>query len=261
MQMSAFARRRPRELSGGQQQRVALARALAIEPGILLLDEPFAALDKNLRLDMQIELKRLQRELGLTAILVTHDQEEAMSVADRVAVMNHGRIEQLGSPVDVYDRPDTLFVNAFVGSSNLLPGTVALAQGGEIAVDLDAGARIVVAGRGAVGAGAGGAREAGRENVGARVLVSVRPEQLEICSEPGPDRFAVRCRLEIPVGGTMVLDLVARDGTALKLVRMRAGAPPLGEGPLYCALAAAARPAVFPAEPDPADLAAREPAH
>ena len=107
VQLGPLRDRRPAQLSGGQQQRVALARALAIEPSILLLDEPFAALDRSLRLDMQIEIKRLQRQLGLTAILVTHDQDEAMSVADRIAVMRRGRIEQLGAPVEVYDQPAT----------------------------------------------------------------------------------------------------------------------------------------------------------
>ncbi len=97
--------RKPRQLSGGQQQRVALARCLAIDPKVLLLDEPFGALDKNLRLDMQIEVKRLQREYGITTILVTHDQEEALSMADRIAVMTRGRIEQVSSPTEIYDRP------------------------------------------------------------------------------------------------------------------------------------------------------------
>ena len=104
VQLGAFRDRLPRQLSGGQQQRVALARALAVEPSILLLDEPFAALDRNLRLDMQIEVKRLQRQLGLTTILVTHDQDEAMSVADRIAVMNKGKVEQFDTPVAIYDR-------------------------------------------------------------------------------------------------------------------------------------------------------------
>ncbi len=107
--------RLPRQLSGGQQQRVALARALAIKPSILLLDEPFAALDKNLRLDMQIEIKRLQRVSGITTLIVTHDQEEALSMADRVAVLSQGHLEQFGTPSDVYDRPQTMFVNTFVG--------------------------------------------------------------------------------------------------------------------------------------------------
>src|SRR2546421_650261 len=105
--MEDFADRFPRQLSGGQQQRVALARALAVEPKILLLDEPFGALDKNLRLDMQIEIKRLQRQAGITTLLVTHDQEEAMSVADRIAVLNRGHLEQFASPTELYDRPAT----------------------------------------------------------------------------------------------------------------------------------------------------------
>src|SRR5690242_1593275 len=120
--MSEFAGRKPRQLSGGQQQRVALARCLATDPKVLLLDEPFGALDKNLRLDMQIEVKRLQRESGVTTILVTHDQEEALSMADRIAVMSRGRIEQVSPPVGIYDHPETLFVNEFVGTANIVPG-------------------------------------------------------------------------------------------------------------------------------------------
>ena len=123
-----MAERLPRQLSGGQQQRVALARALAIKPSILLLDEPFAALDKNLRLDMQIEVKRLQRVSGMTTLIVTHDQEEALSMADRVAVLSQGHLEQFSSPTDVYDKPQTLFVNTFVGSSNRMPGTLVSAD-------------------------------------------------------------------------------------------------------------------------------------
>ena len=118
VQLARSRERLPRQLSGGQQQRVALARALAIEPKILLLDEPFGALDKNLRLDMQIEVKRLQRVSGITTLIVTHDQEEALSMADRIAVISQGRLEQFGSPTDIYDRPQTLFVNTFVGTAN-----------------------------------------------------------------------------------------------------------------------------------------------
>src|SRR5581483_4027571 len=126
--MRPFGERLPRQLSGGQQQRIALARCLAIDPKVLLLDEPFGALDKNLRLDMQIEVKRLHHEYGITTVLVTHDQEEAMSMADRIAVMNRGRIEQVASPTEIYDKPATLFVNQFVGTTNLIPGTVAAAE-------------------------------------------------------------------------------------------------------------------------------------
>src|SRR5216683_2631886 len=120
VQLGSMGERLPRQLSGGQQQRVALARALAIKPSILLLDEPFAALDKNLRLDMQIEVKRLQRLAGTTTILVTHDQEEALSMADRVAVLNQGKLEQYSPPTEVYDAPKSLFVNTFVGTANTL---------------------------------------------------------------------------------------------------------------------------------------------
>ena len=134
--MSEFAERKPRQLSGGQQQRIALARCLAIDPKVLLLDEPFGALDKNLRLDMQIEVKRLQREYGITTILVTHDQEEALSMADRIAVMSRGRIEQVSSPTEIYDRPRTLFVNEFVGTTNILQGEVVNGQAGQSLVRL-----------------------------------------------------------------------------------------------------------------------------
>src|SRR5476649_1047437 len=129
VRLSHLAGRTPGELSGGQQQRVALARALAVKPTILLLDEPFAALDKNLRLDMQIEIKRIQRLAGTTTILVTHDQEEALSMADRIAVLNQGRLEQFGTPSEIYDAPGSLFVNTFVGTANMLPGKLVAPNG------------------------------------------------------------------------------------------------------------------------------------
>src|SRR5690606_399726 len=114
--------RRPSELSGGQQQRVALARALVKRPAILLLDEPLGALDRRLRQQMQIELKMLQRETGIAFVLVTHDQDEALAMSDRIVSMRHGRIEQAGSPSELYDLPDTAFVADFIGSQNFLPG-------------------------------------------------------------------------------------------------------------------------------------------
>ena len=117
--------RKPRELSGGQQQRVALARAIVNNPRVLLLDEPLGALDLKLRKQMQLELKRIQNEVGITFVHVTHDQEEAMTMADTIAVMNGGRIEQLGTPADLYERPRTAFVAGFLGKSNLLEGTIA----------------------------------------------------------------------------------------------------------------------------------------
>ena len=116
--------RKPRQLSGGQQQRVALARAIVNNPRVLLLDEPLGALDLKLRKQMQLELKRIQNEVGITFVHVTHDQEEAMTMADTIAVMNGGRIEQLGTPAELYERPRTAFVAGFLGKSNLLEGTV-----------------------------------------------------------------------------------------------------------------------------------------
>ena len=120
VQLTGFARRKPVQLSGGQRQRVALARAMVNEPEVLLLDEPLGALDLKLRQEMQTELKRIQRQVGITFILVTHDQEEALTMSDRLAVLDHGRIEQVGTPVDVYERPESGFVAGFIGVSNLL---------------------------------------------------------------------------------------------------------------------------------------------
>src|SRR6185295_2025079 len=164
--MSEFAERKPRQLSGGQQQRIALARCLAIDPKVLLLDEPFGALDKNLRLDMQIEVKRLQREYGITTILVTHDQEEALSMADRIAVMARGGIEQVSSPTEIYDAPETLFVNQFVGTTNVLTGEF---SGGA------ANARVAFAD----GIGLDVPAAPGFVN-GSKVAVSIRPEHLRV---------------------------------------------------------------------------------
>jgi len=127
VRLEGYERRRPSQLSGGQRQRVALARALVNRPRVLLLDEPLGALDLKLREEMQIELKAIQREVRITFIYVTHDQEEALTMSDRIAVFNHGRIEQVGSPADVYEKPATRFVAGFVGTSNLLSGSVAQA--------------------------------------------------------------------------------------------------------------------------------------
>jgi len=122
VKLAGFGQRKPRELSGGQQQRVALARALVIRPKVLLLDEPFSALDKNLRLSMQVELKAIQRKLGVTTVFVTHDQGEALSMSDRVVVMSAGHVRQIGTPDDIYRRPQDPFVAGFVGDVNILPG-------------------------------------------------------------------------------------------------------------------------------------------
>ena len=137
------ANRRPSQLSGGQQQRVALARAIVNRPRVLLLDEPLGALDLKLRKGLQLELKRIQRDVGITFVYVTHDQEEALTMSDRIAVMNHGRIEQLSSPEQVYEKPSTTFVAGFIGVSNLMPGTVGAASGNGSAVKLDTGVEVV----------------------------------------------------------------------------------------------------------------------
>ncbi|MEW2430196.1 ABC transporter ATP-binding protein [Micromonospora sp. NPDC047644] len=134
VQLDGYGNRRPAQLSGGQQQRVALARALINRPQVLLLDEPLGALDLKLRRQMQIELKRIQTEVGITFVHVTHDQEEAMTMADTVAVMNAGRIEQLGAPADIYEFPATAFVANFLGQSNLLAGEATGVSGGDVAV-------------------------------------------------------------------------------------------------------------------------------
>jgi spermidine/putrescine transport system ATP-binding protein len=166
VQLSGFERRRPAELSGGQQQRVALARALINHPKVLLLDEPLGALDLKLRRQMQIELKRIQTEVGITFLHVTHDQEEAMWMADTVAVMNAGRIEQLGAPTDIYELPATRFVANFLGQSNLLAAEVGGRSGGDVLLEAH-GLRFAVP--------AARARSAQ-----GRVWMGVRPEKVRL---------------------------------------------------------------------------------
>ncbi len=231
VQLGTFRDRLPRQLSGGQQQRVALARALAVEPSILLLDEPFAALDRNLRLDMQIEVKRLQRTLGLTTVLVTHDQDEAMSVADRIAVMNKGKVEQFDSPVAIYDRPRTLFVNGFIGTTNLLNGKLAAIDDGIATVSLCAGALLRLPAPQGVA-------------VQSEVLLSVRPEQLTLQAEPGPETWRIEPGLSLPLGGQLVHEVRTGDGATLKIAEPRLAAAKGAR--LYCGLAVDARPSLFP---------------
>ncbi len=135
--------RLPNQLSGGQQQRIALARAIVIQPDVLLLDEPLSALDANLREEMRVELKRIQRELGVATVFVTHDQAEALAMSDKVVVMNHGRIEQVGTPEEVYNHPSTEFVAGFLGHSNILPGTVTGSDGNGVRVQVDNGPELL----------------------------------------------------------------------------------------------------------------------
>ena len=166
--LAAAADRLPGQLSGGMQQRVALARALVIEPRILLLDEPLSALDKNLREGMQVELRLLQQRIGITTVFVTHDQEEAMTLSDRIAVMQSGRVMQLGTPEDVYRRPTSEFVATFLGTTNILPGKVLEAADGLVGVMLDGGALVAATGHAAPGS---------------TVRIAVRPESVVLAPD------------------------------------------------------------------------------
>ncbi len=182
VQLEGRSKRRPSELSGGQQQRVALARALVNRPRALLLDEPLAALDLKLRQAMQIELKRIQREVGITFVFVTHDQNEALTMSDRLIVMNAGRIEQLGAPREVYERPMTRFVAGFIGTSNLLQGKVKAMDGATAILDVGADQSVVVPEALAVGAAVGGSLD-----------MTVRPEKIAISTgAPAAGRCALR---------------------------------------------------------------------
>jgi spermidine/putrescine transport system ATP-binding protein len=199
---------RPNQLSGGQQQRVALARALVLEPKVLLLDEPLGALDQKLRKAMQIELKRLQAEVGITFVFVTHDQEEAMAMADRIAVMNEGRIEQLAVPGALYDEPATPFVADFIGDMSVLHGTLA---GDEVV--LGSGGRVPV-----------GRRLADAPN-GERVRVALRPEAAEIHS--GAADAAATVVTAMVLGDR--LQVVARLGDGQELLVRQGRSPEDGE--------------------------------
>jgi putative spermidine/putrescine transport system ATP-binding protein len=207
VKLGHLADRLTRQLSGGQQQRVALARALAIEPRVLLLDEPFSALDKSLRLDMQIEIKRIQRAAGTTAIIVTHDQEEALGMADRVAVLSHGRLEQFAPPSAVYDAPATYFVNQFVGSANVFAGKLESQDGDQARVRLDDGSALTTR-----------APSLPLPN-GSGVVACVRPENLQLCA--AGEGVAATVELGMPLGATIVHELITRDGQRLKLAEPR----------------------------------------
>jgi spermidine/putrescine transport system ATP-binding protein len=165
------ANRRPNQLSGGQQQRVALARAIVNRPQVLLLDEPLGALDLKLRKALQIELKRIQQDVGITFVYVTHDQEEALTMSDRIAVMNQGIVEQIATPEEVYERPSTTFVAGFIGVSNLMPGTVRSLSGDKAEVELEAGITVSAPANGLA--------------TGERCHAVVRPEKLVVSGTNG----------------------------------------------------------------------------
>ncbi len=168
VKMEGLRSRFPGQLSGGQQQRVALARALVNRPAVLLLDEPLGALDLKLRKEMQVELSNLHRELGLTFIMVTHDQEEALSLSDRIAVMNHGKIEQIGTPNEIYEKPRTAFVADFIGDTNLFEGEIAEIHATSVRVVTKTGLKIDVS------------RLADTPTELSQVVVSVRPEKIQL---------------------------------------------------------------------------------
>ncbi|MEU9476086.1 ABC transporter ATP-binding protein [Streptomyces sp. NPDC048191] len=201
VQLDGLADRRPRTLSGGQRQRVALARALVNRPAVLLLDEPLAALDLKLRRQMQVELKQIQREVGITFVFVTHDQDEALTMSDRIAVMNEGRIEQCGTPEDVYEHPASRFVASFMGTSNLMSGTY---RAGEVA--LDQGPSV------AVGARTGIAD-------GSAVSVSVRPEKIWLSDfEPGMSMLSGVIRDTVYSGPTTTYLIELAPGVTLSVL-------------------------------------------
>src|SRR3954449_3059013 len=166
VQLNGFGARKPSALSGGQRQRVALARALVNRPQVLLLDEPLGALDLKLRQEMQVELKGIQRDVGITFVFVTHDQEEALTMSDRIAVMSNGVVEQVDTPENVYERPRTTFVAGFIGVSNLMPGEVVATNGSGAELRLEAGVEVHT--------------ESGGASRGEHVHAVVRPEKLEL---------------------------------------------------------------------------------
>jgi spermidine/putrescine transport system ATP-binding protein len=207
VRLGGFSKRKPHQLSGGQQQRVALARALVLSPDVLLLDEPLGALDAKLRRELQIELKSIQREVGITFIYVTHDQEEALTMSDRLAVMTHGQVEQLGTPRDVYEHPETAFVADFIGVSNLMR---AQAGGGGF---VEVGGTTLVAGAG----------QTERHGV---VRLAIRPERIRI--EPpgasGPNRIAATIERFVYLGSTTQVFVTLRGGDRLQVLVADPGA-------------------------------------
>ena len=208
--LSGYAERHPRELSGGQQQRVALARGLVFQPDVLLLDEPLGALDKNLREQMQVELKRIHREVGITMVYVTHDQTEAMTMSDRIAVFNHGRLEQIGPPLAIYHRPLTRFVGEFIGDSNFFAGAVDPAAPGRVELD----------DLGSIAADADLVRAVGRS----RVDLLVRPERVRLVDRAtATNAVTMKVGVIVNYGESVLVIGEARGHT----VRMRiAGAAP-----------------------------------
>jgi putative spermidine/putrescine transport system ATP-binding protein len=208
VQLAGMERRLPRSLSGGQQQRVAVARALAVDPALLLLDEPFAALDRALRLELQMELIRLQRQFGITTIIVTHDQEEAQTLANRIIVMNRGHVEQVGTPTHIYDNPASLFVNRFVGHANCIRASVGAGCSGHTTLTISSGETLTLP------------RQL-RFAAGSPVVLTARPEELTLSLEPCKDALQAELLMSLPHGPNVIHSLALSDGTELKIVEPR----------------------------------------
>lgn len=208
VQLEGLAQRLPRQLSGGQQQRVAVARALAVDPSLLLLDEPFAALDRALRLDLQIELVRLQRTLGITTIIVTHDQEEAQALANQILVMNRGRIEQAGSPTEIYDHPASLFVNGFVGSVGMIRAAVETVSDVGTTLKTSTGESLRLPQQLCFAPGSS-------------VVITARPERLSIVSSAGDATLIGKLLMSTPLGPTIIHSFELQDGTEIKIAEPR----------------------------------------
>jgi spermidine/putrescine ABC transporter ATP-binding subunit len=205
------AQRKPREFSGGQQQRVALARALVMEPRVLLLDEPLGALDLRLRKDMQIELKRIQHDVGITFVYVTHDQSEAMAMSDRVAVMSEGRVEQLDTPETIYDRPASAFVAGFIGEMNVLEGAVRDTTAGVATIDLSVATVTARVTRSPTG----------------NVRVGIRPERIGITAEDGTvttNQVSATVVTRMQLGSSTQVVTALSDGTKVTATVARSGA-------------------------------------
>jgi spermidine/putrescine transport system ATP-binding protein len=214
--LPGYEKRKPTQLSGGQQQRVALARALVNEPKVLLLDEPLGALDLKLRKHMQLELKRIQREVGITFIYVTHDQEEAMTMSNRLAVMRHGRVEQIGAPEAVYESPATEFVAGFLGASNLLDGEVKEERDGNSLILLTGGSTVTVP------------TERVDGEVGEAVRVGVRPEKITLepaTGDPPPGLNSVTglLRMSTYIGVSHQYTIEGPGGTTLTVYAQNLG--------------------------------------
>ncbi len=206
VRLSGYGSRMPAQLSGGQQQRVALARAIVYRPKVLLMDEPLSALDKNLREEMQLEIKRLQSELGITVVFVTHDQGEALTMADRVAILDQGRIQQLGSPKDLYEAPQTRFVAGFIGETNFMPVQVTAVDAGGAAITLPGGTTRVVGPQGLVGA----------IRQGTEAAAALRPEQITLADATDPAAVAATVSGVIYSGSTVLCIAQLPDGTELR---------------------------------------------